>query len=437
MTNLTLPPGTPLRPQGIMKLLSNYPDQMLVDTLTSIATYGVRIGFKGPYTRIQRPNHKSTKTHADTIETAIQNELKKERIRQIDTLPDHYYCSPIGIVPKRTDGTQTGWRMIFDLSYPESESVNDGIPKEFGAINYEPLDTAIQLVAQTGKGAVMLKRDLKSAFRHVPVSPLDYWLLIFEWNGKYYVDMFLPFGLRTAPRLFNLFAEALHWVFEFLYKWKVTHYLDDFLFVFPPGTNTDGPSIQYDQVLATLGFSGALEKNMEGHIVTHLGFEFDSMKMEVRLPLNKKLRALTATQALLEAKTVTTATLDETLGFLSHCSQVVPLGRPFLRNLFSLLRRTDKMARIHIPKAAKQDLRWWTRFLSSWPAISMIQCSRVNYDLATDASGLRGIGGIFKGKIFSQRVPTRHRTKHINFKEMFAILYAFLLWHEQWTTGRV
>ena len=79
---------------------------------------------------------------------------------------------------------------------------------------------------------------------------------------------------------------------------------------------------------------------MDGHIVTHLGFEFDTLKMEVRLPINKKLRALQATQALLEANTVSVTSLDETLGFLSHCCQVVPLGRPFLWNTFSLLHRS-------------------------------------------------------------------------------------------------
>src|SRR5438552_17471280 len=79
--------------------------------------------------------------------------------------------------------------------------------------------------------------------------------------------MFLPFGLRTAPRIFNLFEEALHWIFEELVKWKVTHYLDDFLFVFLPGTDVRGPSRQYDDVLATIGFSGAAEKNMDGHIL--------------------------------------------------------------------------------------------------------------------------------------------------------------------------
>ena len=132
-------------------------------------------------------------------------------------LPDHYFCSPIGLVPKMNDGIHTGWRPIFDLSCPESRSVNDGIPTEYGAIIYETLDNAIQLVAYAGRGAILMKRDLKSAFRHIPVSACDHWLLIFEWKGKYYVDMFLPFGLRTSPRIFNLFSEAVHWILETLH----------------------------------------------------------------------------------------------------------------------------------------------------------------------------------------------------------------------------
>ena len=71
--------------------------------------------------------------------------------------------------------------------------------KEHGIIIYETLNDAIHLVAQAGKGAVMMKHDLKLAFRHIPISPCDYWLLLFEWEDKFYVDMFLPFGLCTAP----------------------------------------------------------------------------------------------------------------------------------------------------------------------------------------------------------------------------------------------
>jgi hypothetical protein len=38
---------------------------------------------------------------------------------------------------------------------------------------------------------------------------------------------------------------------------------------------------------------------------------------------------------------------------------------------------------------------------------------------------------------FSERIPARHRRKHINWKEAFAILHAFVLWHKQWAGSRL
>jgi hypothetical protein len=66
----------------------------------------------------------------------IESEIYKGRIRRIASLPDRYYCSPIGLIPKLSDGVQCGWRVIFDLSAPEGLSVNNGIPKEYDAIVY-------------------------------------------------------------------------------------------------------------------------------------------------------------------------------------------------------------------------------------------------------------------------------------------------------------
>jgi len=428
-----------LRPQGISSLLAQYPDQRFVENLVGIAEYGACVGYEGGLVRVRRPNHSSAYTHMAVVSESIQSELTKGRIMELTLLPKHYYCSPIGLVPKKTDGIQTGWRMIFDLSCPEFNSVNDGIPKEYGAIIYETLQDAMQLVAKAGVGAIMIKRDLKSAFRHIPLCIDQYWLFIFEWEDRFYVDMFLPFGLRTAPRIFNLFSEALHWIFEFIHGWSVTHYLDDFFFVFPPGTTVPPIVEQYNSVLTTIGLTGAPEKDMSGTVVTHLGFEFNSQEMNVRLPVNKHSRALQTVKSLLAAKSVTYAMLDEALGFLSHCCQVVPLGRPFIRNMFSVLRRipSSRRLRTRLSTAAKKDLQWWLLFLSSWSTISVIQPSRVNHDVATDASGKKGIGGVYNSQIFSNRVPARHRDKHINWKEMFAILHAFTLWHSQWATGRV
>ena len=432
-----------LRADGIADLLKTYPNQRFVDTLTSIAISGARVGFQGqPNCRTQRPNHSTAFAHPEIITDAIQNELRKGRLKLLPELPESgdFFCSPIGLVPKMLNGVQTGWRVILDLSSPEGYSVNDGITKEHGKLVYETVNDAIKLVAQAGKGAVMMKRDLKSAFRHVPISPCDYWLLIFEWEGQFFVDMFLPFGLRTAPRIFNLFAEALHWVLETLFEWNVTHYLDDFLFVFPPGTDIGPLSAQFDDVLGKFSLTKAVEKDSDGCIIVHLGFEFDSINMQVRLPPNKKQRAVDAVNTLLSASTVTLSLLETTLGFLSHCCQVVPLGRPFLRNLFSQICRSQSrhhFTQIRINKDSRSDLQWWLKFLMSWSSISMIQLSRFAFDVATDASGAKGIGGVHRRIVFSERIPSRHKSKKIDWKELFAVLHAFMLWHEEWKGGLV
>jgi len=44
----------------------------------------------------------------------------------------------------------------------------------------------------------------------------------------------------------------------------------------------------------------------------------------------------------------------------------------------------------------------------------MIQPSRRNFDVATNASGVKGIGGVFHGHVFSELVPARHHLKHID-----------------------
>ena len=428
---------SPLHSTRIRRLMRNHPDQSFIATLCGIADFGAHIGFEGPSTRrIRRSNHATAYTNAAAVTEAVQKELAKGRIQVLDSLPSTaYFCSPLGVVPKRANGVQTGWRLIFDLSCPDGASVNDGIPASHGAIVYEPLSVAMSLVAQVGRGAMMLKRDLKSAFRYIPVSILDQWCLIFEWNGVFYVELFLPFGLRTAPRIFNLFSEAIHWVLRANFGWSVSHYLDDFFAVFPPSQKPSAPSNTFDDVLAEFGFIKAPEKDESGTVVTHLGFQIDSDKMEVCLPPNKHSRALAAITSLASAKSTSHASLEQTLGFLSHCCQVIPLGRAFLHPLFALLKRNAPYRRIRLNSTVKQDLRWWNLFLHGWSSVTLIQLARPKFEVFTDASGTKGIGGVFERNLFSSRVPQRHRSKHINWKEMFAVLQALILWHTYWTNG--
>jgi hypothetical protein len=49
------------------------------------------------------------------------------------------------------------------------------------------------------------------------------------------------------------------------------------------------------------------------------------------------------------------------------------------------------------------------------------------FDVATDASSLKGIEGVYNDRIFSSRVPSCHHVKHINWQRMFAILHALII----------
>jgi len=296
------------------------------------------------------------------------------------------------------------------------------------------------MIAQIGCGAKLLKRDLKSAFRMIPVCMEDQWLLIFEWEGKYYQEMFLPFGLRTAPFLFNLFGEVFQWILQHIYTWTVKRYLDDFLGIFPTDHDLAKTASEFDMVVDKLGFTEATDKRQEGTCVDYLGLILDTKKMEARLPDEKKSRAMSGIELMLAKPMTTTKQLEKLLGLLEFCVSVFPLGRPFLRHVWNMFRKSKK-GRYRLTTAARQDLSWWRRFLPIWSGISVIQPSRRMLHVATDASRTKGIGGVwFEGgtdNMFSTWVSCQHRRKHINWKEMFAVLYAFARWSEQWMEARV
>ena len=59
---------------------------------------------------------------------------------------------------------------------------------------------------------LLLKVDLKSAYHIVPVHPQGRHLLGICWEDKRFVDQALQFGLRSAPVLFSVVADAIDWV---------------------------------------------------------------------------------------------------------------------------------------------------------------------------------------------------------------------------------
>ena len=105
--------------------------------------------------------------------------------------------------------------MIVDLSAQRGMSVNDGIDSELSSLSYATIDQLAAFVVSEGKGAFLVKADIQETYRMVPVHAEDQHLLGVRWDGTVYIDRVLPFGLRSAPKLFSAVADALQWILDY------------------------------------------------------------------------------------------------------------------------------------------------------------------------------------------------------------------------------
>lgn len=138
----------------------------------------------------------------------------------------------------------------------------------------------------------MGKVDIKSAYRIIPVHPSDHHLLGMHWSDKYYADFTLPFGIRSAPAIFDSVAELFHWCLaQNCDVGDLLHYLDD---VFALGqANTDVCSSRrlhaIHQTAADIATPLAPEKCVgPTTCLTFLGIELECVSMLALLSLEKK-----------------------------------------------------------------------------------------------------------------------------------------------------
>ena len=135
------------------------------------------------------------------------------------------------------------WRIICNLSSPMGASVNNGILPELCSLQYATVDDTVGIIRQLGRGTQLVKQDIKDAYWIIPVHPTDYHLLGICWKGHTYVDRALPFGLRSAPKIFNAMADSIAWALSCEGIRYLLHYLDDFLFLGAPHTDQGQESL--------------------------------------------------------------------------------------------------------------------------------------------------------------------------------------------------
>ena len=166
------------------------------------------------------------------VSQKINDEVALGRIEgPFDQPPlNNFHCSPLFLLPKKNGGH----RLIHNLSAPKNHSINDGIPQEKSTVKYQNISHAIDMVKKLGKGCLLAKSDIETAFRLIPISKSEHHLLGFSWEEKIYYDKFLAMGASSSCLFFERFSRSLHWAMENLGFPNVAHVLDDFIFAGPP-----------------------------------------------------------------------------------------------------------------------------------------------------------------------------------------------------------
>ncbi len=134
-----------------------------------IIRYGAQLDYVGPKQKTLSDNLSSANDAPTVLSEDLQPQIRQGRVTKLDVLPEHFISSPLGLEHKHN----RKWRRIHHLSHPRGGSVNSHIPIDYRSLEYTSVDETIAALLKIVKGAILIKRDLSDAFRHIPVSSTD------------------------------------------------------------------------------------------------------------------------------------------------------------------------------------------------------------------------------------------------------------------------
>ena len=351
-----------------------------LDRVLSNLQEGADSGVKFPGTIPTRtPNHfPHPATDIPRIWDAIATEVKQGRMA--GPLP------PGSVQDAKVNGFMAvtkgdgGRRQVGNLSSPEGSSFNDGIDdsdlKEW-AVHMLQATEVSTMIAECGTACLISCLDVKAAYKSIPVSQRQRRLQVFQFMGKWFLDLRLVFGDRMACCFFDRFHSC---ILYFLVLSKIPlpdrwvgKCIDDVINISPATARDLAGSFasQYRRALDLLNMEAApldptrrksFELETSGEC---LGVWFCSLSLTWTWPKLKLARFLQKLHSFLEAQIVTLQTLQEMVGSMLSFIQLAPSLGMFMANVLhlmaSVLSKEDKSVdlplTIQLPQSVHQDAR--------------------------------------------------------------------------------
>lgn len=427
-----LPVHTHINVNSLAIELQDYHDKKICDLMRF--GWPINILHHVPITTPHK-NHKGAREHPQQIQRYIEKELRLGAV--VGPLRDNPFVKPIHLSPLNTRPKKEGVdrRVIVDLSFLGDKSVNGSVDMQHYlgspiSLTYPGVDQLIHLVRRKGRGCALFKRDLKRAYRQIPVDPGDVHLLGYCWEGKTYVDRVLPMGLRSAAYICQRVTNAVTFVCR-KHGVELINYLDDFAGAETWDKANDAFTTVGD-VLLRLGIQEAPDKAWPPNCVMEfLGIEFHTRSFTLRIT-DERLQDISQELGRWARKQKANKTeLQSLIGKLMFIAKCVRPGRLFINRMLEWLRQIPDRGTHSVTAEFRKDISWWSRFMHRFNGIRDMPpsvWSLPDQYLATDACS-SGVGGICMGEFFHAPLPPEEQFDwHINELELAAIMVAIKLW---------
>ena len=277
----------------------------------------------------------------------------------------------------------------------------------------------------------MFKRDLKKAYRQIPIDPGEVHLLGYCFHGHLYCDRVLPMGLRSACQACQRVTNAVAFAFSKM-GFSLVNYIDDLAGAEVPCRADEGYS-KLGALLHDVGLAESHDKACPPSTnMTFLGIDFDSIAGTLTIPKDKLDEVKNALGVWLNKDKASRKEVQSLIGSLNFLASCVRPGRVFLSRILNFLRDMKGEGDCTLTADFKQDVRWWNIYAPLYNGVSLMPLSdwsEPDAIVSCDAC-LVGAGGWFDGQFFHSKFPQfiQSQKLHINALELLTLVVALKLW---------
>jgi hypothetical protein len=386
----------------------------------------------------------------EKIKSDVMKEMDAHRIMMLTVMLQEFFMAPtFGRAKKGT----TEVRRITNSSAPSPDlglSLNDLLDEAWCRLDLTRLGKMLHMIERRGKDAIVIKIDIKDAYRLLPVRLEDLCFLTFACGENHFLDSRVTFGLRSAPRLFNVFADAIQYILQANGIESVMHYLDDFVAVvsMKSGLAQDA-EILIKEVFAALNIKLSAKKCQCGTEVELLGFRVNTHTQKISLPDEKREELKALLNKALLADSLPLNELQSMAGKLLDASSVVKQGRSALHGFWKAIRERKQGGNncVQIPSLLREDMKWWLRKIEEFKDGTSYRTRKEVTKLLHVAppsshASMTGMGGHYNGYAW-QHMWTKEEKEVIRMPsdlqlaKATAVMITAWLFQESWNGFRV